>query len=894
MSARQLALCCLLLATAADADVDKIHYGLELASADVSWRVCRAGFEDPMFPGVCPSSSDHNPLHVAVTVSATWWAAPSSLGPEGPGKWTADADPAQQHVVLPAETGALARSIGWKPVAGAGAMTTLVAPNAAAAGYSTEGYAFAVTHAEQLSTKTNTSLHHVATRFSFMVALPHAGEFEVEFTGCCRWAELGNIQHENYPHHVPWKISARIAASTDSALASSFSPRLSMPITQVVMWDVARRAFRVHADNGGALISLIDDEDMAGRYLETAEKMSLDSSVYVITNTMYAAYVREDGQKSIVWFASPEMGTNQFSASGAWTYGPGWVVIRGDVRMLVGTKPLALPHRPVLEGLGGGWPNLPMYNELRYTGPSYQGGVVQMAAKKTNALVEYEHVVKLQKLMPYDSLLLSEISHGTPSFELGTVSSPAFMPAGTMIDSHEGVLVLSPASYKDLCLEVRGRAPELQFCAIALPVRVTVTAADGHTISASLDFWVQVLEPKKMEDLYSDISNLKTMPEYMAYPPNPLPRLVFPNDTTLGNEGMALYTSATKSLHVQCGTTRVITMPVEGLPTLAALSVNRLKSTDWTKAVPLAESQIDSKAKNPVRLLDPVPSAWHASDAWDHEQVHVSGADVKLTLAPTCGRKGSRGLQMVCIQVTYALDDEDIGDVPSNYGCHLENPNTAGRCYATSAPSRCLYYTVTNQNDTAMPRHTAPPMPTPTPPPPMPTPAPTQPVIEAVAEPPAAVARANITHVLDLVAHLPDPHAQIKSGELSMYFVEDLAMLPLGQAPVDTLRTSFDAQVTGCLCAGSRDLTLQRSLLDTWNKQKNSLDSASRSVWYRMGEELKGVTVSLDNVNYKWTCIAEVKLDVKKALTREIVSGDATKGCVMCWHAHQRTAQKTC
>jgi len=87
-------------------------------------------------------------------------------------------------------------------------------------------------------------------------------------------------------------------------------------------------------------------------------------------------------------------------------------------------------------------------------------------------------------------------------------------------------------------------------------------------------------------------------------------------------------------------------------------------------------------------------------------------------------------------------------------------------------------------------------------------------------------------------------------------------------------------------------MILSRSLLDQWNKQKNDLDFAARSVWYKMGEELKGQTVSLDHANYEWSCIAEVKLDVKKALTREIVSGNATEGCVLCWHeysdAHSR------
>ena len=445
----------------------------------------------------------------------------------------------------------------------------------------------------------------------------------------------------------------------------------------------------------------------------------------------------------------------------------------------MGLKPSALPSRPVLEGLGGVWPSLPMYNDLQYMGPSYQGGgVVQTAAKKTNALVEYEHVVKLHKLMPFDSLLPTEISQGTPTFELGTLSAPAFMPDGTMLDTHEGVLVLSPAFYKDLCKTLRNRAPKLQVCAMALPVTVNVASGDLR-VSVSLDFWVQVLEPKTMDHLYTDHA------EYVAYPLNPLPRLVFPNDTTPGNEGMALYASAEKSLQMACDTTRELIMPVAGVPSLAALSVNRLHSTVWTRAVPLAAAtQSDDEARTPVTMLEPVPSAWHSSDAWDIAHVAVSGTDVKLTLAPKCDRKGSRGLQMVCLEVMYALDDHCMGDTnvgcnPSNYGCRLENANSAGRCYATSAPSRCLYYTVTNPAETAVPRHTAPPMPAETLPPTTPPPAPTQPVIDAVAEPPVAQNVQHIQHVLDLVAHLPDPHIQIQRYPGPPHFPSRFLRCPL-------------------------------------------------------------------------------------------------------------------
>jgi len=308
-------LACLQLLPYAEAE---LSIGLELAAADVSWRVCRAGFADPRFPGVCGSQSLHNPLHVAVTLSATWWAAPSRLGPDGPGQWAVDADPPQQYVHLPAAAGtAHARTISFKAVGGNSAMTQLPPHSVNPAGAPDGSYAFAVSHAEKLSTKTNSSLHHVTSRLSFMVELPHAGEFELQFAGCCRWADLANIQQKNYPHQVPWTVSSRIVVSADSTLAPSFSPRLFMPITPVVLWHDERRALRLSADNGGPLITLLDDTDISGRYRETASKMSLDSSAYVVAGTQYSAYVREDGLKSIVWFDAPGGGKNQFAASGA-------------------------------------------------------------------------------------------------------------------------------------------------------------------------------------------------------------------------------------------------------------------------------------------------------------------------------------------------------------------------------------------------------------------------------------------------------------------------------------------------------------------------------------------------------------------------------------------------
>ena len=82
-----------------------------------------------------------------------------------------------------------------------------------------------------------------------------------------------------------------------------------------------------------------------------------------------------------------------------------------------------------------------------------------------------------------------------------------------------------------------------------------------------------------------------------------------------------------------------------------------------------------------------------------------------------------------------------------------------------------------------------------------------------------------------------------------------------------------------CVCVASTC----RTLLDAWNKQSNEVDAPSRNVWYRMGEELKGATVEVAGEMYVWSCLARVKLDVIKALSREMVAGDAAQGCVLCW-----------
>jgi len=340
-------------------------------------------------------------------------------------------------------------------------------------------------------------------------------------------------------------------------------------------------------------------------------------------------------------------------------------------------------------------------------------------------------------------------------------------------------------------------------------------------------------------------------------------------------------------------------MQVRGLPSLAGLAVNRLHPTVLTKAVPVdalmssAGVQSIGDAKVPVQLVEAMPTQWQPWDAWNATSVTVTEDQVVVKLAPACGVMASVGLHMVCLQISYALDDAcmsaagEAGCQPSNFGCRLENPDAPGRCFVTTAPSRCIHYMVTDAGAAPVAHHTVSPPATPPPPPPPPAPA-LQPELVRVGEPDEPVLHGNtsVHHVLDFPRglQLPDPHVQIKSGELSMYFAEDLGLVKLGQAPADSLRAVFDAQATACLCAGSRDLVLQRKLVDKWNKDQNTLDSASRNQWYKMGYELRGATVELDGAAYAWTCVAEVKLNVLKALSHETASEEASHACVLCWH----------
>ena len=122
----------------------------------------------------------------------------------------------------------------------------------------------------------------------------------------------------------------------------------------------------------------------------------------------------------------------------------------------------------------------------------------------------------------------------------------------------------------------------------------------------------------------------------------------------------------------------------------------------------------------------------------------------------------------------------------------------AGLNYTTRRAPACVYWDVTDAGattPTAPVEATPAPVITPAPPPPpvlLPTPGDT-----------------TVVHALDSAAVLPDAHAQIAGGFLDLQFVEDYALMPN-----TVYRSHFSVGLAECLCAGARDLQLQRSLID--------------------------------------------------------------------------------
>jgi hypothetical protein len=458
--------------------------------------------------------------------------------------------------------------------------------------------------------------------------------------------------------------------------------------------------------------------------------------------------------------------------------GKGWGVIRGDVTTMVGRKPPAKSAGlPVLEGLGGVWPQEAMYDKLRFTGPAYHGGgVVRLGAKHTRGLVEYENVVRLQGFAPRDRLpggiqypgKLEMAGNGNGSaqgphslaYEFGGLSAPAFIPDGTMLDAREGMLVLSPGSYRGWCAATRARAPGLAACAMALPIRLRARMPGVH-VWVDVNFWVQILETSN----------------------RPFPHLILPRDDTPGNEGLSRYTSPEGALPMVCDTFQSITLEVRNVPTVAELNVSRPHPSNplWKPHFQQASPMADVNSFDwviPNTLFQVVPSGWQSSDAVvrveaERKQILNNTQvvhEVKITFAPVCAHSGSSGLQMLCLQLVYALDDSAnwcAGSqpcLPSNFGCRLENPNAPGRCFVTSVPSHCLYFTVNKTTAVPITRHSVTPPPQKTTSLATTTPPPRQPTItaEPLAAPSMPSLAEHVQHVLDLVATLPDPLKQIQ------------------------------------------------------------------------------------------------------------------------------------
>lgn len=292
---------------------------LQLATMEMSWRSCRSleGASDPRFPQLCATDM-RNPLHVAVSLHATFI-------PTGPaGAVAADyVSGGGGSVFLPGGVGGEARSIGWQ--APGGEQTFL--PYSEMGGR--QGYLFAVLADRPTSYGDMGSFTGYSTRLSFSVMLPESGEYEAFFKGCCRWHELLNTMPADYSKPASWNVVSHIKVSATS-MALSFSPVVLPPVAQVQLQAMGRttkafpRSLLLTGLGGGALHSLVNDTDVAGRYTEYASTMRIDSSLAVRQGGSMRAYLREDGRFSILWFECPPGGELQLQWTRAYARQPGW------------------------------------------------------------------------------------------------------------------------------------------------------------------------------------------------------------------------------------------------------------------------------------------------------------------------------------------------------------------------------------------------------------------------------------------------------------------------------------------------------------------------------------------------------------------------------------------
>ena len=364
--------------------------------------------------GVC-ATDPGNPLHVAVTIHATW-ISPGPASPPGPAEHIS-ADGGMGSVFLDAGVGAERRRIGHTSSGG----DTTVLPYSDVGGK--HGYVFAVsqktaTHYGDMVSHADTSdsLWTYDTHLVYSLHLPESGEYEAFFDGCCRWNELLNTPPEDYSKKAGWRIASHIRVSATSN-ALSFSPAIMSNFAQVQLkaqgpsGQPYPRSLVLTGADGAALASLVQGgvggADISGRYTEIGAKLYVDTSVAVRDGGSRAAFLREDAAYSIVWFECPPGGELQFQYNRAYARRSGWAVVPGDARDALGRTPNPLaPGLPVLESLGGLWPEGAAYDAWRAQGPSYLPGAVSMEHDEAAAgAVRYSNTVQLHAYLPDDPLL---------------------------------------------------------------------------------------------------------------------------------------------------------------------------------------------------------------------------------------------------------------------------------------------------------------------------------------------------------------------------------------------------------------------------------------------------------------------------------------------------------
>jgi hypothetical protein len=358
-------------------------------------------------------------------------------------------------------------------------------------------YGDMVSHAD-----TSDSLWTYDTHLVYSLHLPESGEYEAFFDGCCRWNELLNTPPEDYSKKAGWRIASHIRVSATSN-ALSFSPAIMSNFAQVQLkaqgpsGQPYPRSLVLTGADGAALASLVQGgvggADISGRYTEIGAKLYVDTSVAVRDGGSRAAFLREDAAYSIVWFECPPGGELQFQYNRAYARRSGWAVVPGDARDALGRTPNPLaPGLPVLESLGGLWPEGAAYDAWRAQGPSYLPGAVSMEHDEAAAgAVRYSNTVQLHAYLPDDPLLAPFLPSAVFAATYGASLRYAVAPGatenfellpGVTVDATAGVLAFDPAAVFARCGAARARyadGRDLEMCAFAVPVVVAADSPGG-------------------------------------------------------------------------------------------------------------------------------------------------------------------------------------------------------------------------------------------------------------------------------------------------------------------------------------------------------------------------------------------------------------------------------